>query len=72
MDIIKAIETVTDLKVNYEIGPRREGDPDYLVADTYLTQQRMIWQSKPLNEIVDPAYKFYNDIPPLTRERINE
>ena len=24
MDIIKAIETVTDLKVNYEIGPEEK------------------------------------------------
>tara|TARA_B100000035_G_scaffold210110_1_gene179833 strand:- start:3776 stop:4720 length:945 start_codon:yes stop_codon:yes gene_type:complete len=60
MDIIKAIEQNTDLTVNYEIGPRREGDPDYLVADTYLTQQRMIWQpSLSLDDIVDSAYKFY-------------
>lgn len=60
MDIIKAIESTTDLKVNYEIGPRRNGDPDYLVADTYYTQQRMIWQpSLSLDDIVKSAYNFY-------------
>ncbi len=60
MDIIRAIEENTDLTVKYEIGPRREGDPDYLVADMYLTQQRMIWQpSMSLDEIVKSAYTFY-------------
>lgn len=60
MDIIKAIEENTDLTVNYTVGPRREGDPDYLVADTYYTQQRMIWQpSLSLDDIVSSAYNFY-------------
>ena len=60
MEIINSIEKNTDLTVNYEIGPRREGDPDKLVADTYLTQQRMIWQpSLTLDDIITSAYNFY-------------
>lgn len=60
MDIIKSIEANTDLTVEYDTGPRREGDPDSLVADTYLTQQRMIWQTNlTLDDIVKSAYNYY-------------
>ena len=60
MDIIKSIEANTDLTVNYTVGPRRAGDPDYLVADTYFTQQRMIWQpSLTLDDIITSAYNHY-------------
>ena len=70
MDIIKSIEANTDLTVNYTIGPRREGDPDYLVADTFYTQQRMIWQpSLTLDDIVISAYNHYININATQRQQ---
>lgn len=61
LDIIRAVEKNTTLDVKYKIGPRRKGDPDYLVADTTATQNQLNWQpSLTLDDIVTSAYNYYN------------
>lgn len=60
MDIIRAIEHNTPLDVKYEIGPRRPGDPDMLIADTSSTESQMGWDaSLTLDDIVKSAYNHY-------------
>jgi len=47
--------------IDIQIGPRRPGDPDQLVADAALARAVLKWQPyySTLNQIVDSAYKWY-------------
>ena len=51
---------IGDVKVNY--GPRRNGDPDKLIADAGQARQLLNWQPQysTLPMIVDTAWKWYN------------
>lgn len=43
-EVIKAVETVTGLKVNCVAAPRRPGDPPFLVAETTKAKQELGWR----------------------------
>jgi UDP-glucose 4-epimerase len=43
-EVLRAVEEVTGKKVPFEIGPRREGDPPLLVADSSLLQRELAWK----------------------------
>lgn len=45
-DLISSVENVTGKKVNYEVGPRRAGDPSYLCANTDKAKELLNWQPK--------------------------
>jgi UDP-glucose 4-epimerase len=45
MEIIKAFEKVTGLKLNYELVNRREGDIERVWADTSYANQELGWKS---------------------------
>ena len=57
---IRAVERVTGRKVPYKIGPRREGDPAVLVADSTLLQRTLHWKPNytTLESMVESAWKF--------------
>ncbi len=59
-EVLTAVERVTGQKVPFKIGPRREGDPPSLVADSTKLQRVLGW--KPaytgLDEIVSDAWAF--------------
>jgi UDP-glucose 4-epimerase len=59
-EVLNAVERVTGKKVPYEIGPRREGDPPSLVADSHKLQRELGWRPKraDLNQIVSDAWAF--------------
>jgi len=63
-EVIKVIEKVTNKKVQYEIGPRRSGDPDILVGDAYLINQELGWlpKIKDLEQIVQTAWLWHKKI----------
>ena len=44
-----------------QVGPRRPGDPDRLIADASLAQNVLKWKPNysTINQIVDSAYKWY-------------
>jgi len=44
-----------------QVGPRRPGDPDRLIADASLAQNVLKWRPNysTINQIVDSAYKWY-------------
>ncbi|MDF2159306.1 UDP-glucose 4-epimerase GalE [Algoriphagus sp. CAU 1675] len=46
LEVIQAFEKVNDLKLNYEIGPRREGDIEKIWADTKKINEELGWYSK--------------------------
>ena len=61
MQIIRAVEEVTGLKVPYTMGARREGDPPALVADSGKLRSRLGWQPRyaDLDTIVRHAYLWH-------------
>ncbi|MFL6463484.1 MAG: UDP-glucose 4-epimerase GalE [Bryobacteraceae bacterium] len=58
--VLTAVERVTGKKVPFEMGPRREGDPPSLVADSTKLQAKLGWKPKraDLDRIVADAWHF--------------
>ena len=61
-EVLHAVEEVTGKKVPYKFGPRREGDPPELIADSTRLQQTLTWkpQYSDLRKIVETAWEFAN------------
>lgn len=59
-EVLAAVERVTGRKVPHKVGPRREGDPPSLVADSRKLQSVLGWQPKraDLDRIVADAWEF--------------
>lgn len=59
-EVLASVERVTGRKVPYEIGPRREGDPPSLVADSSKLQKTLGWtpQRAELDRIIADAWQF--------------
>jgi len=57
-EVLSAVEKVTGRKVPFAMGPRREGDPPTLVADSTRLQQELGWkpQYSDLHRIVETAW----------------
>jgi UDP-glucose-4-epimerase GalE len=60
MEVIRAVEEVTERKVPYVIGPKREGDPPALVASSDKLQKALGWKPAytDLRKIVQHAWNF--------------
>jgi len=61
-EVLSAVEEVTGRKVPYVIGPRREGDPPELVADSTRLQKEMGWRPEhsSLHSIIETAWKWFS------------
>lgn len=59
-EVLAAVERVTGKQVPYTMGPRREGDPPSLVADSTKLQSKLGWKAKraDLDRIVSDAWAF--------------
>jgi UDP-glucose 4-epimerase/UDP-arabinose 4-epimerase len=59
-EVVRAVEEVTGQKVPYVAGPRRDGDPPELVADSSKLRRMLKWTPKhsELREIVSSAWNF--------------
>ncbi len=59
-EVLAAVEKVTGRRVPFEMGPRREGDPPSLVADSSKLQKKLAWkpQRDSLERIVADAWQF--------------
>jgi UDP-glucose-4-epimerase GalE len=59
-EVVQAVEEVTGQKVPYTIGPRREGDPASLVANSNKLQDKLHWKPKytDIRDIVRTAVAF--------------
>jgi UDP-glucose 4-epimerase len=57
-EVMQAVEDVTGKKVPFEVGPRRDGDPPLLVADSSLLQKELGWKPEfsDLRRIVETAW----------------
>lgn len=60
LEMMRAAEQVTGLKVPHVLGPRREGDPPGLVADAGLLRRTFGWQPRytKLRDIIASAWEF--------------
>jgi len=60
--IISAVEEVTGKTVPVKLAPRREGDPDSLVADPSLAKELLGWEAnhKDVRDMVRPAWLWIN------------
>ena len=59
-EVLDAVERVTGKPVPHKVGPRREGDPPSLVADSRKLQRALGWRAKraDLEQIVSDAWAF--------------
>lgn len=62
-EVVAAAERITGKKVPHTIGPRREGDPASLVADSQKLQQQLGWRPRraDLDRIVADAWRFTSE-----------
>lgn len=60
-EVANAVERVTGRKLAMEIGPRRAGDPDALVADSTKLQTKLGWKPErtDIETIVADAWRFH-------------
>jgi UDP-glucose 4-epimerase len=61
-EVLNAVEKVTGKKVPCVTGPRRDGDPPMLVADSTRLQRELGWKPEysDLNRIVETAWAWAN------------
>ena len=61
-EVLRAVEDVTGRKVPFVFGPRREGDPPSLVADSTCLQRDLKWSPRhsDLHRIVQTAWAWEN------------
>ena len=64
-EIIAAAEEVTGKKVNYEIAPRRAGDPPRLIACSNRARKELQWQPQHESalDIIESAWKWQEKFP---------
>ena len=64
-EIIAAAEEVTGKKVNYEIAPRRAGDPPRLIACSDRARKELQWQPQHESalDIIESAWKWQEKFP---------
>lgn len=60
LEVIKAAEQVTHLRIRYRIGERRAGDPAVLVASSELAEKILGWKRfRPaIEEIIEDAFEW--------------
>lgn len=65
LEVIKAVEKVSGLKVPVKYSPRREGDPPALYADSAKAQAELGWRPKfmSIDPIVETAWRWHSQRP---------
>ena len=60
LEVINAVEKVTEKKVNWEFSPRRVGDPAVLIASSDLAKSELGWDpsNSGIEQIVRDAYNW--------------
>ena len=62
LEAIKAFEKIADLSLNYEIGPRRDGDVIAIYANNVKATSRLEWQPKHgIEKIMSTAWAWENN-----------
>lgn len=59
LEAINAFEKIGNKKLNYTIGPKREGDVCTIYSDTTVSEKELGWKTKfTLNEMMESAWKW--------------
>jgi UDP-glucose 4-epimerase len=59
LEVIKSFEKVSDVKLNYKIGPRRPGDIIAIYANNSFAKETLGWETKfSLDEMMSTAWKW--------------
>ena len=59
LELIKTFEEVTGVKVNHEIGPRREGDVESIYADVQKAEKELNWRAElTMSQALKDAYNW--------------
>lgn len=59
LEAINSFEKISKLKLNYEIGPRREGDVEAIYANNNLAKKELNWEPKfNIDEMMLSAWKW--------------
>ena len=59
MELVNAFETVNNMKLNYEIGPRREGDLPAFWADAAKAKELLGWEAThTVEQMCESSWKF--------------
>ena len=71
LEVIRAVEKVTGLKVPVKYSPRREGDPPALYANSAKAQAELGWKPKfmSIGPIVETAWRWHAQKPKGYRDR---
>ena len=64
MEIIKECEKLMKLKINFRIGPARDGDPDVLIADASKAIDKLGWiaEKNSLEAIISSAINYHENV----------
>jgi len=64
-EVVEAVEKITGKKVPYTMGPRREGDPAQLIANSTKLRETLGWQPQfdTLESIIESAWQFESSQP---------
>ena len=65
LEVIEAARATTGHAIDYEVGPRRAGDPAELVADSGRIMSELGWkpQFASLHQIIESAWRWHRDHP---------
>jgi UDP-glucose 4-epimerase len=59
LEAINAFEKISNVKLNYKIGPRRPGDVMAIYANNSLAKEKLKWDTKfSLDEMMATAWKW--------------
>lgn len=59
LELINTFEKVNNIKLNYKIAPKREGDVEAIYADCTLSKEALEWSAKfDLKEMLKSAWNF--------------
>jgi UDP-glucose 4-epimerase len=61
MEVIKAVETVTNKKINYMHSEDRKNEPSYLVADISKIKNQLEWsiEYNTIESIIETAWNWH-------------
>jgi UDP-glucose 4-epimerase len=64
LEIIREVERITDKKINFKIGPKRQGDPPALIASNKKAQELLQFTCKysDIETIIKSAYKWHTKL----------
>lgn len=63
MEVIKKAEEITGLKLNYQLKPKREGDPSKLVGNSDKAFRELGWKpTRTIEDIIKSDYDFFKNI----------